>query len=207
MSDPNTNDFPAEPARPVNIGSEIDRLVGNTLPANVRFNYDGSTEQLPTPRNEMSNSGDMAPPPSIDDLTGQIGTHQSRITAIREQLAAQVYSRTTGQAEGPHVTGAAREQLEREMAHRWREVEYTMQLIESTSAARVAWQQQRVAQAAGSDATPSHDALNEAARRERAISELSEQMVNGRPLGRVEAAKLFDTAAAQAKAERLARGK
>lgn len=206
-NDSNTSDFPAEPARPADIGSEIDRLVGNALSANVRFNYDGTTETLPMPENNMSRSGDVAAPPSIEELGDQMSAQQATIDRLQAKLNEQVYSRSTGQPEGPRVTGRDRELLVRQQEQARDEINYLAALLMSTSEARIAWNQARAAQAAGSEATPTHDAMAQAARRETAIRELAEMPgPDGKPVGRMTAAREYDAAQLRSRADKLARG-
>jgi len=194
-----------EPARPSNVVSEIDRLVGGTLPgANVRVNRDGTTEALPVGQSAMSRSGDVAAPPALDELMSQIELHGKSVTQIDEQLNAQVFNRHTGQAEGHRVTGKDREQLLEQRSRALTEQTYVMQLIESTSAARIAWNQARAADQAG--ATPAAPTAEDAAARESALRELAEMPgPDGKPVGRAGAQREYNAAQLRAKADKLAR--
>jgi hypothetical protein len=197
----------AEPARPSNITSEIDRLVGMTLPGgNVRVKNDGTTEALPVAPNTMSRSGDATPPPSLEDISEQAAKHSARIAQIDEQLAAQLFNRHTGQLEGHRVTGATREQLIAQRDRAVNEQLYLAHLIESTSAARIAWNQAREAERAG--ATPAEPTIEDAAARESAIRELADMPGDdGRPIGRAAAMREYNSAQLRARADKLARGR
>jgi hypothetical protein len=206
MSDSNTA-LASEPARPSNITSEIDRLIGMTLPgSNVRVNNDGTTEALSMPANAMSRSGDIAPPPALDDLLEQGEKHGARVAQIDADLAAQVYNRNTGQPEGPRVTGKDREQLIAQRERAVNEQKYIAHLIESTHEARIAWNQAKAAEQAG--ATPAAPTAEDAAARESAIRELAEMPgPDGKPVGRVIAQREYNAAQLRAKADKLARGR
>jgi hypothetical protein len=201
MSDSNPAD---QSSRPANMASEIDRLIGSTLPGSVRVNTDGTSEALPVPQNAMSRSGDVAAPPSLDDLTSQLDLHGRRIAQFNDELNAQVFNRNTGAPEGHRVTGKDREQM---IAHRDRalnEQAYIIQLMETTSAARIAWNQAREAERAG--ATPAEPSAEDVAAREAAIRELSDMPgSDGKPIGRVAALREYNAAQLRERADRLVR--
>lgn len=192
---------------PANKTSEIDALVGRTLNTATRYNADGTTEDVPVAANQSANShnAQVAEPPSVEDLDIQKQAHVARINQIQQKLSELVYSRRTGQAEGYAVTGRERDVLERQLGDQFRGIEYLDQLFESTREARAAWNQARAAEAArGSATAPSTDAVEDAVKREAAITQLAEQRVNGKAIGRVEAARMYDEAAARALAAKLA---
>jgi hypothetical protein len=184
----------------------MNQAINNMVAGRVHTDT-GVVEQLNTARTERaSTDANVQAPPSIEDLSDQMRGHQAAIDAANAELAAVVYNRNTGAVDGPKVTGQARERLEASIAQRTAELNYTAQLLMQTSAARVEWNKARAAQAAQSpDGTGRSDA-DAAVRRERSIDQLANTRVGGKLLGREAATAMFDKAAAEEFARKLARG-
>jgi hypothetical protein len=198
-----SDDFaPTEPARPFNMFDQIDRLVAARVNTST-----GVVENLNTVKTERGGTdGNVTAPPSLDALTNQMRAHQSAIDKAQAELDAVTFNRLTGRPEGPRLTGAARERAQAEIAQRTNELHYTIQLMQQTSEARIAWNQARAAEAAQApDGTGRSDA-DAAVRREQGIQQLADTRIGGKPLGRQAATEMFDRAAAEEMARRLARG-
>jgi hypothetical protein len=191
---------------PSNMSHAIDQMIAGRVST-----ADGTYEALRTVAVQRANSeGANEVPttaiPSAEEFTAQMTQQQARLSRINTELNARRFDPDTGAELGYKVTGAARDRMEAERALALNEVSFiharATQLLPHRQA------QLEAANAAAAEGRAADGtAAQDAAKREAAITQLAEQRVGGKALGRVEAARLYDEANARALADKLARGR
>jgi hypothetical protein len=215
MSDFNTpnNQVPADEVPPTassyvpsNTSAAIDQMLSGRVST-----ADGTYEALRTvsvqrANSEGENEVSSTPIPSAQEFADQMTQQQGRLTRVNAELEARRYDPNTGAMLGYKVEGAARDRLEAERILALQ----TMQFVHARATELLPHRQKQLdaANAAAAEGRAADGAAAaEAGKREAAITQLAEQRIDGKAIGRVAAAKLYDEANARALADKLTRGR
>jgi hypothetical protein len=161
-----------------------------------------SVQQLSAAPSERAHAGTSEAPTTVPAITAEVATDQhlmlnSKIADLDSQLNAQNFDASTGKPTGYKAAEGSRErellQLQRQSAHN------ALQYLGVRALEQLPKRAERIGAA--------DDGLVAAAQRERNIATLAEtEDSNGKPMGRVAAARLIDEAAKRAMADKLVRG-